>query len=170
MSKDTKIVVTRDVDEMFVRFDLTKSSDETVLKTVQFDWSDVHVDTHEFIKLYGVTKILQDRTSQVTDPYEKFDAYVELFDETLRVGLTKRDKVKQGKRLNAVQAEALARYFSAKAGKEVPVMAVHNNWKGLKEEQKSQVLENPAVIKLITEVSKEATEQADDVDMSDLLS
>lgn len=150
-----KIVVVRDTEKMTVKFTLIEKATEKTINTLLLNWSDVHDDVKPFVSLYGLSKIPMDRASGV-DTIAKFDAFQELFDATLKIGLIKLEKQAAGKRLNDTQAEALSIYFSKKMRVKVTLRDVRENWKGKSEEDKAKILASPEVLKLIKKLNDDA--------------
>lgn len=155
MSKKAHIVVKRDTDSMIATFNLMDTDDETVLDSLSIDWDTVHEDAVPFVQLYGVTKILQDRCSGVELPL-KLKAYDELFQATLEQGITSKPKAEQGRRLKAIESEALAKYMSEHYKADVSMTKVSELWSASTEERKLELLEIDRVIELIAELKEDA--------------
>ncbi len=101
------ISVTRNTDTMQVTFDLMNKATEKAEQTLTLDAADIHANCKDFVLLYGMTKILQDRESG-TEMSLKLDAYNECFEDTLKIGVVARARTSSGPTVR-IEVEALAK-------------------------------------------------------------
>lgn len=146
--------VVRDTDKMSVILNVVERATEKVIRTLTFLWADVHKDARKFVMLYGLLSILRDRNSQVPLVQDKLDAFLDTFNETLKIGIIKRDRVSSGKRLTDFQTEVLAKYFARKAGKPVSLKDVRDGWHDLSEDQKDTILTRKEVVAMMVAMAK----------------
>lgn len=152
-----------------------KFSDEKkeVLNVVEFDAAEVpsllkNGDAEISLAAYGLSKLLQDRTSQEKGSADKLTLMGEYFNEYFINGLWKRPAAERApvatgsrRKITASLAEAIARLQG------ITAIAAESSLKALDKERFDAVCKNPRVVDMIKEI--EAENATDSVDLSDLL-
>lgn len=158
MSKKThSINVKRDTDKMTATFELTDVKAEKVIQTLTVAWDDVHEDARDFVSLYGMTKLLQDRESGA-DVLDKLDKYSALFDETLKIGVLKRErKAGQGPTVKP-EIEALASLKGITVGQAQKLLRKYDK------EQQETILSSEAVQDELTKLKATVEDDVDSLD------
>jgi len=111
------------------------------------------------IQVYGLSKVLQDRTSDVTDKLDKLDAMDDVY-ALFEQGTWKKER-KAGAPVVSVEVEALANL------KGVSIPAIQKARKGYTKEQWATIVDNEAVQAEIIKVKAERDGQ--EADLDDLL-
>lgn len=163
MSKATHgLHVTRNTKDMRIIFDLVNKATEKVEDTLTINWSDVHPDCRDFASLYGVSKILMDKQSAI-DMMSKLEAFQELFDDTLKVGILNRERQSGGPTIR-VEIEALANIKKITAKQAQKLLAKYDK------EVREEILTSVKVKNEVAKMAKKFTEEAaDEITFDDLI-
>lgn len=125
-----------------------------------FDFSALPDLIQAQVSLYGLNKVLQDRTSDEKDKEAKLYAMDGVYSQ-LMDGVWKKDRV-GGAPTVRIEVEALAEL------KGVSVSAVQKALKDYTPEQKDQIFANPALVEIVARLRSEREEESPSLD--DLLS
>lgn len=129
-------------------------------KTV-FEYVEVHSDLLNFVNLYGLSKLCQDRSSDVKAGPEKLAALREVFNQ-LVAGQKERARV-VGSPVVSVEVEALARI------KGITIPDAQRALKNYDKEQKEKILANPKIVELARQIEAERANSEATVELDDML-
>jgi hypothetical protein len=164
MPKKSKVGIRVQYDHaaMSITCAVWNSETEKVLDSETFDFADISQDVDPQLKLYGLSKKLQDANSAVgkDDKREKLAAMRITFDQ-LCEGKWNAERQGGGVRVVSPEIEAVARF------KNVSPAAIQATRKGLADGQWELILANPKIKALIETVKAERASQGE-VDLSDL--
>lgn len=150
------------VEAMSVDFEIVKketdSEKESVVGQKSFKAQDVHTSLHKNVGLYGLSKLLQDRSSDIPTGPEKIAAMEEVM-VLLAAGEWEKER-KVGAPIVRPEVEALAQL------KNCSVADIQASLRTYSKEAKEKVLTNPKVVALAAEIK--AKREAGTVDLSDL--
>lgn len=124
----------------------------------------INGETFVSLAAYGLSQILQDRTSDLTpkngiSPAERIDAMVGIFNDTIKEGYFKKPTKKAAAtRIDIALIEAIAEL------KEVSITAAETALKGKSKEERDGIAALPQVATIIARIRDEAAQ----VDLSDL--
>jgi len=130
----------------------------TPIDTKSFDVNAVHSDLTTAVTLYGLSKLLQDRSSDVKAGPDKLDAMSDVMDQLI-AGQWERER-KAGAPTVSAEVEALSQL------KGCSVADIQKSLRKFTKEQKEKILSNDQVAKLAQKIrdSRESTE----VDLTDM--
>jgi len=137
---------------------LAKEGENPVTETESFKVADVHANLHKNVVLYGVSKLLQDRSSDVPTGPGKLAAMREVM-ELLQTGEWERER-KVGAPVVRPEVEALAEI------KGCSVADIQNALRKYDKVAREKILENEKVVARAAEIR--AKREATTVDLSDL--
>ena len=152
--------VTTFVEDMMVVFAVF--IDDKRQSAESFDFNDLPEDgdIRDQVSLYGLKKLLSDRTSAVTDKIEKLAGMREVM-LMLRNGVWSKERV-VGATITGVAVEALAQL------REMSIPQVQVALAAYDKDKREQILANDAVVKLAAEI-KAARDEAEVGNFDDLL-
>lgn len=148
---------TMSVDFTIVKKETDKEK-EVVIGEHSFPVSDVHTSLHKLVALYGYSKLLQDRSSDITTGPEKITAMIEVA-ALLKSGEWEKER-KVGAPVVRPEVEALAQLKNCSVGD------IQATLKTYTKEAKEKVFSNPKVVALAAEIK--AKRESGSVDLSDL--
>lgn len=119
----------------------------------------VHSDLLPFVALYGLSKLLQDRSSEVKAGPEKLNALQEVYDQ-LVAGQKEKARV-VGTQVVSAEVEALAQL------KGIDVPSAQRALKNYDKEQRDKILSNPKIVELAAKI-EEDRKNATSVNLDDL--
>ena len=149
---------------------------EVTFDANEFDHEFQSNDSPKTLLAYGLVKILQDRTSQVTESIaKKFEAMGAEAQRLLtanedgtynwkNVVVREASKPRSAKKVDSYLAQAVAQL------KSISVVQATEALKALTADQIGQLSANPNVKDIIATLKAEATEQTEQMDLADLLS
>lgn len=154
------------VERMVVIATLRKKDPETekqeVLDSVEYSFNDVDEKLHPVTSLYGLSKLLQDRCSEVPAGPEKIPAMREVHDQFKRGEYEKARVV--GPSIVSVEVEALAEL------KGVSIPDAQAALKKYSKEQREAILGNPQIVARAEEIAKRrATTEGNVASLDDLI-
>jgi hypothetical protein len=144
---------------MTALFQLVNKTTEKVEQELTLSWADVHEDCEDFVKLYGLTKLVQDRESGA-DMLEKLEAYQACFNDTLLIGVLARTR-KSGGPTVRIEIEALA------SVKGITVKQAQLLLRKYEKDDQEKILASESVVAQVAVLS--ATEEPAEGDLDDLL-
>lgn len=151
------------VETMSVDFQIVKKETDTEKESVvgshSFPASDIHASLHRNVSLYGYSKLLQDRSSDIPTGPEKITAMQEVA-ELLKNGEWEKER-KVGAPIVRPEVEALAQL------KGCTVADIQASLKTYSKEAKEKVFANAKVVALAAEIK--AKRESGAVDLSDLV-
>lgn len=157
MAKATHgISVTRNTDKMIATFQLVNKTEETIEDELTLKWDDVHPDCQDFVKLYGMTKLVQDRESGA-EMLEKLEAYSSCFNDTLAAGILNRER-KSGGPTVRIEVEALAKL------KGVTVKQAQTLLRKYDKDQQATILGSDQVSEMVKTIQAETKDETGDLD------
>jgi len=118
----------------------------------EFNIDEVHADLLSWVALYGLSKLLQDRSSDVKAGPDKLDAMTEVF-EQLKAGQKERER-KAGAPTVSAEVMALADI------KGVCVADIQKALRAYSKEVREKILSNPAVVERAAAMRSKTTEVA----------
>lgn len=160
MAKKARLSVAYYTEEMTVQFKVLNPADQVVDST-EFSFEELpgEGEIRDKISLYGLNKLLTDRTSDEKDKEEKLVAMREVFDRLCNGEWAKERQV--GAPVVSVAVEALAEL------KGISVPAAQKALSSYKKEVRDKILANPQVTE-IAERIKEERESAEAASLDDL--
>jgi len=151
------------VEAMAVMFTIlqkeTATEKEKIVGEHSFPVSDVHQTLHKHVALYGYSKLLQDRSSDIPTGPEKITAMQEVA-ELLKSGEWEKER-KVGAPIVRPEVEALAEL------KNCTVADIQASLRTYSKEAREKVFSNPKVVALAAQIK--AKREAGNVDLSDLV-
>lgn len=120
---------------------------------------DIHDSVRHQVALYGLSKLLQDRASDVEVSPAKLDAMDEIHAQLKEGQWAKERKI--GAVVTSPEVEALARL------KSISVPAAQQALKAYPKEAREKILANPQIVELAAQIRKER-EEAESVSLDDL--
>lgn len=151
--------VTLKPDALTILVEVIKRDDESVVETAEFAGADVHTNLRNNVALYGLSKLLQDRTSEVPTGPGKVAAMKELM-EQFKSGTWTAER-KAGAPVVSAEVEAVAEL------KGCTTAEAQLSLKGYDVETRKKILANPKVVALAQEIRGRRT-AATPTDLSDL--
>ena len=112
------------------------------------------------VSIYGLSKILQDRTSDMSDNPARLDAMQEVYDR-LSSGQWQKEREASGRTVNPL-VEALA------AIKGVEVSVIQTKLKSLEAETRDKILAHPKVVAMAAEITAKKEGAAEELSLDDL--
>ena len=164
MSKSLKYIATG----LVLTIQLVDDQTEEVLRTLSINANDVpdnlkDGDDENNVKLYGIRKLCQERSSSEKDPETKFDAMLETL-EVLKSGLWKSDEVRtRAPQIDPVFAQAVANVRGKPLG--AIVVALQN----LSKEQRDAMRKHPEVVAQMEALKADIAAESDSDALGDLL-
>ena len=158
---DLGLSVSLNTEAMQVSVSIVKGTgkDKSVIETKDFDLADVAETLQPDVSLYGLSKILQDRTSDVTDKREKLLAMSEVM-ERLSEGEWAKERV-GGSPTVSPEVEALADI------KGISIPQAQKSLKNYDPEKRKKILGNAKVVAKAATI-KAARLEAKEVSLDDL--
>lgn len=138
-----------------------EGDDFAIVESETFNVGDVHDDLQANVACYGLSKVLQDRTSDTKAGPDKLAAMREVMAQ-LAAGTWEKERA-VGAPTVSPEVEALARIKNAS------IPDIQRALKKFTPEQREKVLSNEAVAKLADEIRAERASSTSEVDVSDLL-
>jgi hypothetical protein len=135
------------------------NAEDKEIATQSFDFNDVHDSLRDRVSLYGLNKLLTDRTSEQKDKVVKLEAMAGVMDQLAAGDWAKERTV--GAVVVSVFVEALAKF------KKVSVPAAQQALKGYDKATRDKILANPQIVAL-AEAIKLEREAAAVVSLDDL--
>ena len=152
--------VTLNTENMSVDVQIIERETDDVIGERSFPVSEIHDSVKKDTLLYGYSKLLQDRSSEVDVGPNKLDA-MDGVAEQLKNGLWAKER-KVGATVVSPEVEALARF---KGGSVPQAQAA---LKGYNKEAREKILKHPKIVELAAIIRKER-ETAPGVDLADML-
>lgn len=146
-------------DDMSVDVQIILRETDEVIDTRSYPVDDIHQSVEPNTRLYGLSKLLQDRSSEIPVGPAKLDG-MDAVMEQLRNGVWAKER-KVGATVVSPEVEALARY------KNSSVPQAQAALKGYQKEQREKILAHPKIKELAAIIRKER-EDAEGIDLSDL--
>jgi hypothetical protein len=143
---------------MSVSVNVIRREDDTVIETEHFEASKIGENVRPDVALYGLSKLLQDRSSDTPAGPGKLNAMREVF-ALLESGTWERER-KAGAPVVSAEVEALA------ALKGVAVAEIQTALRKYTKEQREQILANPAVVERAKAIR--ASRETSEVSLDDL--
>lgn len=139
-----------------------EAGDFEAVDSTTLDYSGVAESVRDAVNLYGLSKLVQDRSSEVKAGPEKLAALREVFDQ-LVAGQWEKARV-VGTPIVSAEIEALAQL------KGVDIPTIQKALKQYDKEQKERILANPAVVARAAEIEAErAASTGPAIGLDDLL-
>ena len=164
MSKSLKYIATG----LMLSIQLVDDQTEEVLRTLTINANDVpdnlkDGDDENNVKLYGIRKLCQERSSSEKDPETKFESMLETV-EVLKNGLWKSDEVRtRAPQIDPVFAQAVANVRGKPLG--AIVVALQN----LSKEQRDAMRKHPEVVAQMEALKADIAAESDSDALGDLL-
>lgn len=164
MSKSLKYIATG----LVLTIQLVDDQTEEVLRTLSINANDVpdnlrDGDDENNVKLYGIRKLCQERSSSEKDPETKFDSMLDTA-EVLKSGLWKSDEVRtRAPQIDPVFAQAVANVRGKPLG--AIVVALQN----LSKEQRDAMRKHPEVVAQMEALKADIAAESDSDALGDLL-
>jgi len=143
-----------------IKVQIIKKDDESVVEEGEFAAADVHANLRHNVALYGLSKLLQDRTSEVEVGPGKIAAMGAVMDN-FKAGNWVQER-KSGTPVVSAEVEALA------ALKGLSVAEAQAALKKYDVEVRKQILANPTIVAKAEEI-RAARKTAEGIDLSNLL-
>lgn len=125
-----------------------------------FEFADVHQELRDEVSLYGLQKLLMDRTSQITDSLRgKLTGMLEVM-QSLKAGEWRAER-ETGPRSVSAEVEALAQLKGAS------IPAIQKSLAAYIEEQRKKILAN-AKVQRLAQAIREEREKAEQVSLDDM--
>lgn len=139
-----------------------KDKDENIVPVdkTELNYGELHPDLLNFVNLYGLSKLCQDRSSEVKAGPEKLNALREVFNQ-LVAGQKERARV-VGSPVVSVEVEALARI------KGISIPDAQRALKNYDKEQKEKILSNPKIVEVARQIEMERASAETSVSLDDL--
>jgi len=149
-----KTSVALNVEDMSVDVSIVVRADESIAASESFAAADIHDSIKSQVALYGYSKLLQDRASDVPIGPEKLEAMKGVAAQLAAGQWAKERKI--GAVVTSPEVEALAQL------KSISVPAAQAALKAYPKEVREQILGNEAIVKLAAEIrtAREASEVA----------
>jgi len=154
-----KTSVNLNVEDMAVEVSILARADDSVASAEIFPAADIHDSIKNQVALYGYSKLLQDRASDVTIGPEKLEAMKGVAAQLAAGQWAKERKI--GAIVTSPEVEALAQL------KSISVPAAQAALKAYPKEVREQILGNEQIVKLAGEI-RAAREDAEVVSLDDL--
>jgi len=164
MSKSLKYIAAG----LVLTIQLVDDQTEEVLRTLSINANDVpdnlrDGDDENNVKLYGIRKLCQERSSSEKDPETKFDSMLDTA-EVLKSGLWKSDEVRtRAPQIDPVFAQAVANVRGKPLG--AIVVALQN----LSKEQRDAMRKHPEVVAQMEALKADIAAESDSDALGDLL-
>ena len=155
-----KTAVTLNVEDMSVDVQILLRSDDSVVASEVFKATEIHDSIKQQVSLYGYSKLLQDRASDVPIGPEKLDAMKAVAAQLASGQWAKERKI--GAVVTSPEVEALAQL------KKISVPAAQAALKAYPKEVRAQILGNEDIKKLAGEILA-ARQEADVASLDDLV-
>lgn len=157
--RSQRLSVSYNTEEMLISFSVKNAADE-VLSTQSFDFNDVHDSLQDQVSLYGLNKLLTDRTSDEKDKVAKLGSMVEVMRRLYEGEWAKERQV--GAIVTSPEVEALAQI------KEINVSTAQAALGAYDKETRAKILANPQVVELAAQI-REARQQQEVPSLTDLV-
>lgn len=144
---------------MQIKVTIIKKDDESVVEEAEFPAAEVAESLRNEVALYGLSKLLQDRTSEVEVGPGKIAAMQALF-EQFKKGIWSAER-KAGSPVVSAEVEALAQL------KEITVAEAQSALKKYPADVKASILANPKIVELAASI-RAGRANAESIDLSDL--
>jgi len=154
-----RTVVKLNTEAMSVDVAIIKKEDNTIAAERSYPAQNIHESVRQQVSLYGFSKLLQDRASDVEVSPEKLDAMDEIAAQLAAGQWAKERKI--GAVVASCEVEALARL------KSITVPAAQAALKNYPKEQREKILANPKVVELANAIREERA-AAESVSLDDL--
>lgn len=154
-----RLAVELAVDAGLVKVEVIERESGNVVTNRDFDSNELPESIRPQVGLYGLSKLLQDRSSDTDSGPEKLDAMSEVF-EMLKAGQWERER-KTGAPVVSAEVEALAEL------KSITVAQAQAALRKYTKDQRDKILSNPTIVEKAKAIraSRETTE----VDLGDLV-
>mgnify|MGYP007059420884 FL=1 len=146
-------------DEMSVDISIVDKGSNEVVASDSFPAHEIHESVRPQVSLYGYSKLLQDRVSDVPIGPEKLDAMKEVAAQLGSGQWAKERKI--GAVVTSPEVEALARL------KQISVPQAQAALKDYPKEVREKILANPKIVELAAQIRAER-DQAESVSLDDL--
>lgn len=154
-----RLSVDLDAENAVVRVKVIDREKDEVVEQEAFDSSGVHDNVRQMVGLYGLSKLLQDRSSETPAGPAKLQAMKEVF-ELLSRGEWERER-KAGAPVVSVEVEALAEL------KQISVAQAQTALRKFTKEQREKILTNPKIVEIAARLKAERDQP--EADIGDLL-
>lgn len=158
-ASDYRTTVKLNTETMSVDVSIIEKESNGVVAEKSFAASSIHESVKQMVALYGYSKLLQDRASDVPVSPEKLTAMEEIAQQLAEGQWAKERKI--GAVVTSPEVEALARI------KSITVPAAQAALKKYSKEQREAILANEKV-KEVAETIRAERAAAEEVDLSDL--
>lgn len=146
-------------EDMTIKVSVIKRDDDSVVEEAVFAASEIAANLRNDVALYGLSKLLQDRTSEVEVGPGKIAAMTALF-EQFKKGVWSAER-KAGSPVVSAEVEALAQI------KGLTVAGAQAALKKYPADVKAAILANPQIVALAATI-RAARVETESVDLSDL--
>lgn len=151
-----------DVENHRVTVEIYNKNTDEVIDTGVFAIADVNANLRANVALYGLSKLIQDRSSDVPVGPDKLEAMRGVFQQLVE-GVWQRERAR-GAPVVRIEVEALA------ALRGVSVSAIQKALSAYSKEQREDILSHPDVVARANEMRGEREEEVADLDLGDLMS
>lgn len=148
---DYRTIAKLNTETMSVDFQIVEKESEESVATRSYAASGVHESVRQQVGLYGLSKLLQDRASDVEVSPAKLDAMDEIYAQLAAGQWAKERKI--GAVITSPEVEALARF------KNCSIPAAQAALKGYPKEAKERILAHPKIVAIAEQIRKEREEQ-----------
>jgi len=142
-----------------VKVEVVERESENVVATKEYDPAELPDAIRPKVELYGLSKLLQDRSSDTDSGPEKLDAMTEVY-EMLKGGQWEKER-KTGAPVVSAEVEALAEL------KGITVAQAQSALRKYTKEQRDKILSNAAIVEKAKAIR--ASRETAEVDLGDLV-
>ena len=154
-----RTTVKLDTEAMSVDVNIIERASDSVVANHSFPAEEIHESVRQQVALYGYSKLLQDRASDVDVGPDKIDAMKDIAAQLAAGQWAKERKI--GAVVTSPEVEALARI------KSISVPQAQAALKGYPKEQREKILANPQIVEMAKTI-REEREAAEAVSLDDL--
>jgi hypothetical protein len=154
-----RTIAALNTETMSVDISIVAKENDEVVASRSYKAAEIHDSVKAQVGLYGLSKLLQDRASDVEVSPEKLDAMDDIAAQLAGGQWAKERKI--GAVVTSPEVEALARL------KKVSVPAAQAALKGYPKEQREKILANPAIVELAAKIREERS-AAETISLDDL--
>lgn len=153
-----KVIVTQFERETGDDGEVKPEGDKTEIGKRIFDFNAMAENAQTFAKLYGLSKLVQDRTSDQSSEASRLDGMQEVYDRFV-AGVLEKERESSGPTVSA-EVEALAELQG------VSVAAIQKALRSYEAAQREKILANPTVVAKANEIKAARAEATEPVDLS----
>jgi hypothetical protein len=152
--------VTLNAEKLAILIEILKKDDETVVESGEFSAAEIAANLRNNVVLYGLSKLLQDRTSETEVGVGKIAA-IQLVMDQFKAGNWVAER-KSGSPVVSAEVEALAEI------KEISVAEAQAALKKYDVEIRKQILANPVIVAKAEQI-RSARKSAEGISLDELL-